>query len=82
MNITEWVNQVINGPGGMNEFEAHEMVMWNDTERVSAAIWVLRCLANPACYGSEEVLQAIQERRAELRQRDQEKLAAWEANRT
>lgn len=78
MNITEWIDKIINGPGGMADFERHEWVDWLDSDRYCAVSWALRCLANPACEGSEDVLQAILDRRAEVRARDQEKLAVWE----
>ena len=77
MTIPEWINRIINGSGGMNDFELTEWVQWLDSDRYCAVSWALRCLANPACEGSEEVLDAILEHRADLRARDQEKLAAW-----
>lgn len=64
--VSDWCQQIIEGVGGMNDYEQYEMVIWNQPERIAVADWVVRCLANPRCEGSEEVLQAIQERRSEL----------------
>ena len=59
----DWVKDIIEGPQGMNSFQRHEMVIWNEPERIAAANWVLRCLANPSCEGSGQMLHAILERR-------------------
>lgn len=67
MDIAKWCRDIIEGPGGMNDYEKYEMAIWNDSERVAAAAWVLRCLANPECKGSQEVLAAILTRREEAR---------------
>ncbi len=78
ISIAAWVHEVIEGPGGMNEFERHELVSWFDEDRVAGAKWVLRCLANPGCEGSQEVLDAILLRRAEVEARDKEKVVQWQ----
>ena len=64
MKIKEWIDRVINGPSGMNSFEQHELVVWHCGEREAAANWIIRCLANPQCEGTEDVLHAIMEQRA------------------
>ena len=61
--VADWVKDIIEGPQGMNSFQRHEMVIWNEPERIAAANWVLRCLANPSCEGSGQMLHAILERR-------------------
>ena len=61
--VADWVKDIIEGPQGMNSFQRHEMVIWNEPERIAAANWVLRCLANPRCEGSDQMLHAILERR-------------------
>jgi hypothetical protein len=66
MTITEWCEKVIEGPSGMNAYEEREFVSWFKSDRVAAAEWVIRCLANPKCEGSAEVLEAIMEHRKEL----------------
>lgn len=65
-DVQEWARLVIEGIGGMNSFEHHEFAVWNVPDRVAAACWVLRCLANPRCEGSAEVLAAIHARREEV----------------
>jgi hypothetical protein len=62
-DIGAWCKSVIEGSAGMNDYEEHELVVWHDSERVAAAKWVVRCLANPRCEGSAEVLEAILRRR-------------------
>ena len=61
--VADWVHDIIEGPQGMNSFQRHEMVIWNEPERIAAANWVLRCLANPRCEGSDQMIHAILERR-------------------
>ena len=63
--VTEWAKDIIEGCGGMNDYEEHELVVWNESERVEAAIWAIRCLANPNCPGADVVLQEIIKKRNE-----------------
>ena len=65
MEIDEWVNRIINGTGGFKSWEDHEIVIHNSREE-SIAAFVVRCLANPACEGSKEVLDLIAENRHRL----------------
>jgi hypothetical protein len=65
MRIDEWVNSVINGIGGFNSWEEHEIVIHNSREE-SIAGFVIRCLANPACEGSKEIIEAIISERAKM----------------
>lgn len=69
MRIADWIDQVINGPSGMTSFERHEMVVWHCSEREAAANWVIRCLANPECEGSADVLAAIAAQREKVARR-------------
>lgn len=62
-DIKAWVRGVIEGRGGMNDYEEREWVVWHVPDRVAAADWVVRCLANPDCEGSAEMLAAIHARR-------------------
>ena len=65
--LGEFVTRCIEGPMGMNSFEEHEMVIWHVSDRVAAADYIIRCLANPDCPGSQDVLNAIHaERRRQL----------------
>lgn len=63
----DWCKQIIEGPGGMNVFEDREVVVWHVSDRVAAAHWAIKCLANLNCEGSDKVLEEIIKRRAELR---------------
>jgi hypothetical protein len=78
--ISEWINQIINGPAGMNDFERHELVDWLESDRYCAASWAIRCLANPHCEGSQEVLDAVIEQRERVAAREREKLQSWQAD--
>ena len=64
--IPDFAIKIIEGMGGMNDYEQYELVAWHNPERIAAAIWTLQCLANPKCEGSQEVLDAIIARRREL----------------
>ena len=66
MNIEEFATSIIEGVGGMNAYESREVVAWHRPERVEAAIWAIRCLANPDCPGSQEAVDAILARRARI----------------
>lgn len=66
MNIVEFSKKIIEGVGGLQDFEYYEIASPNYSRDVSAAIWTIKCLANPKCEGSEEVLSAILERRKEI----------------
>ena len=61
--VSDWIKRIIEGPQGMNDFQRHEMVSWNESDRVAAARWAINCLANPRCSGSDSMLHAILERR-------------------
>ncbi len=64
-DLPTWSERIIHGPGGLTDYLDYEMGVVTD-ERVSAVEWALRCLANPACEGSAEVLLAITARRIAL----------------
>ena len=63
MDINAWINDVICGPGGYHDFQDHELAVEHAPHDVCVAAWVIRCLANPACPGSAEVLSEILARR-------------------
>jgi len=65
VNILEFSEKIITGCGGLHDFEYHEMAIPNYDRDVTVAIWVLKCLANPLCEGSDEAIQAIIEKRKE-----------------
>ncbi len=59
MTAIDFARACILGSGGMNDYEEHELVVWHNPDRVAAAHWMLKCLANPACKGSAEALAGI-----------------------
>lgn len=63
MNIKQFAKDIIEGVGGLNDFEHYEMAVPHVSDRVWAAIWTIQCLANPTCEGSAEAIAAILERR-------------------
>jgi len=67
MNILEFSEKIITGVGGLHDFEYYEMATPNYDRDVVVAIWVMKCLANPLCDGSDEVIQAIIEKRKETK---------------
>lgn len=62
-DIYQWTYDIIEDPTGFNAFEAREWPIYDVPDRVAVARWVVRCLANPNCEGSEEVLKMIVDRR-------------------
>lgn len=61
-NIAEWVDRQVVGPGGMDDYEAHELVIWHVPDRIATARWIVRCLGNPRNEGSREVVMALMRR--------------------
>lgn len=62
VDIAAWCKRVLGDGGGLRSYQKHE----RGGERPSnqrIAEWVIRCLANPGCEGSEAVLLAILEQR-------------------
>lgn len=65
MDIPSFITRIVNGPGGFKVQEDREFIVYPDRE-VGLAGFVVRCLANPQCEGSQEVLDAILARRAKV----------------
>ena len=63
--MVEFSESIINGVGGLKDFEHYEMAVSKYERDITVAMWVLKCLSNPDCKGAEEALQAIIERRSE-----------------
>lgn len=61
--ISAWLHAIIDGPGGLHDFEARECASPVAGRDEAVAAWVVRCLANPHCEGSRAVLDAIIQRR-------------------
>lgn len=66
MDINSWVNRVIKGIGGFESWEDHEGVIFHTSREEGIAEFVIRCLANPSCEGSDKVIEAIIEQREKL----------------
>lgn len=64
MQIEDWVNNTIKGGGGFLSWEQHEIVIHHSSREESIAAFVIRCLANPGCEGSGDVLRQIIDQRA------------------
>lgn len=63
LNIESWINRIINGHAGFLAWEEEAGVIFNYSREEGIAEFVIRCLANPLCEGSREVLEAIIEHR-------------------
>ena len=59
MEIEDFIQRIINGTGGFKTCEEYEIMVHHIDRETSIASWVIRCLANPKCEGSKEVLDAI-----------------------
>lgn len=62
-DINNWIQKIINGSSGFHVCEEHEIMIHHISREHSIAAWVIRCLANPDCEGSEDVLKAINKQR-------------------
>lgn len=62
--IDQWIHTIIDGTTGLHAFEGRESLSEPRDEAVAA--WVIRCLANPDCDGSKEILEAIMKRREKV----------------
>lgn len=63
-DIRAWIQQIIDGPGGFHDYERHEMPIETVPHDEAVAAWVIRCLGNQNCVGSDNVLDAITDHRA------------------
>jgi len=61
--IYDWIHDIVTGVGGFFDYEKYEWPIYNCTREEFIAAFVIRCLANPNCEGSNEILQEIVERR-------------------
>jgi len=64
ITIQEWITGIIDGPGGLHDFERCELASSTVPRDEVVAAWVIRCLANVNCEDSEGVLLEIQQHRA------------------
>jgi hypothetical protein len=63
LRIDDFATAIIEGAGGLNDYERHELVVWPYSKQLAASVWTMRCLANPDCEGSDVALAAIMARR-------------------
>lgn len=66
INIEKWLGRIIHGTGGFKNCEKYEAMLHHISREYSIAEWVIRCLANPECEGSNEVIEAIIKQRSAL----------------
>jgi hypothetical protein len=64
IDIPRWINYFLEEPGGLRDFEDHEIVVWPEgwTDRYVAAEWIVRCLGNPRCEGAREMVLSLMAR--------------------
>ena len=65
IDILFWVHDVIDGVGGLHDFEEHEIATPNIPRDEAVAIWILKCLGNVKCEGSQKILNEIVKHRKE-----------------
>lgn len=83
MKIRDWVTSIIKGSGGFLMWEDREVVIFHHSREEGIADFVIRCLSNPLCEGSEDVLQAIMQQRNKTTKEISDKaIAASENNLT
>ncbi len=61
MTIKDWCRGIVEGPGGLRNYFKREAK--RIPTQLDVVEWTIRCLANPHNEGSQEVLDAIIERR-------------------
>jgi len=66
-DLKAWCVRIVEGPGGLEDWHKYECFGTEPTT-VEVVEWVIRCLGNPKCEGSSQVLEAIADRR-EFKQR-------------
>lgn len=60
MDIPAWIKGRIDN---LHTFERCELALPTIPRDEAVAAWIIRCLANPDCDGSEEMIAAIVKRR-------------------
>jgi hypothetical protein len=61
--ITDWCKRIIHGSGGFLNWEDREWIVFHTSREQGIAEFVIRCLANPLCEGSDKVLEKIMKAR-------------------
>lgn len=62
IDIKAWCKQIVEGAGGLIAYDRRERR--RPANRLESVEFAIRCLANPDCEGSGEVMQTILEQRA------------------
>lgn len=65
MDINKWISNIIEGTAGFKVCEEREIMIHHISRIHSVSAWTIRCLANPECEGSKEVLDSIIKQRNE-----------------
>jgi hypothetical protein len=65
VDILAWIKRCIEGSSGLYSYENYEWAIRTESDEITGASWIIKCLANPNNKGSEDVLQAIIEHRRE-----------------
>ena len=60
--MNDFTEHIIHGVGGLDDYETYELPVCAD-EKLFIAGWVIRCLANVDCKGSELVVSEIIKKR-------------------
>ena len=63
IDIAAWIVDRI---AGLYDFEYHELAVPTINRDEAVAAWIIRCLANPKCEGSADVLNSIVDRREKV----------------
>lgn len=70
-DIEKYCNEIINGTGGLHDFEYYEMATSNVDRDVAVAIWAVKCLGNDPSPEARAVVDAIVERRGASKREQQ-----------
>lgn len=60
--LYQFADDIINGVGGLRDYEYYEMAAENFEHDICVVIWTLKSLANPKSKMSKRVLELVNER--------------------
>ena len=61
-SLNDFTEHIIHGIGGLDDYINYEIPVYDD-EKLFIADWVIRCLANTDCKGSELIINEIIKKR-------------------
>ena len=64
--IYAWVHKIVDGIGGLHDFEYYEMATPKIPRDEAIAIWTLKALANPDSEVAGKIVALIQEHRRQM----------------